>query len=127
MEHFYHSCCSPKKEKIRRRRKKRKGEKKDKHLSAISCCLLNITKGPCVGPNVPKMKKGLKLEQEQEQQQGRRQRGHVHSSAAGPGRLRAMLLFCPLFPFISPFRFFPFFSLVLCLCLLPLSYFWPRP
>lgn len=92
MEHFYHFCFS-----------ERAKEKKDKHLSAISCCLLNITKGPCVGPNVPKMKswwKGAGL-------------GHVasgwgkaRSSAAGPGLVRAMLLFCPLFPFISPFLFF---------------------
>lgn len=43
--------------------------------------------------------------------------GRVHSSAAGPGLLRAMLLFCPLFPFISPFLF----------CALPLPLLLPLP
>lgn len=48
MEHFYHFFCP-------RKKGSSSQKKKDKHLSAISCCLLNITKGPCAQANVPKM------------------------------------------------------------------------
>jgi len=111
MEHFYHFFSYE------------RAKKKDKHLSAISWCLLNITKGPCARANVPKMKS---KDAGDDTKWGRRKEGRRHCSAAGLAYTLpccCFVLYFHLFLLGVSFNFF--LSCLSYSFLLLLSYFWP--